>query len=199
MRIAFPTNNKKTLSHHIGLAKGFLVVDTNTNERFYITNPVMEKIQEEHINLKDLPEGNRGFGTGRIVPPLLAQADVDVLVADEFGEGMMRNLEMEGITPYITDKRDIEEILQDIKEEGINTASFDNESHYGFERGYGFGGGVYGYGRGHGYGRGFGFAQRGFGRGHGFGQRRGFGRSAGFGRGRGAGYGRGFGFRRGED
>ena len=191
MRIAFPTNNQKTLSPHIGLEKGFLVIDTNTNERFYITNPVMEKIQEEHLNLKDLPEGNRGFGTGRIIPPLLREADVDVLVADEFGEGMVRNLEAEGIAFYETDKKDIEEILNDIKEGNMRTDF--NSREYGFDRGYG-------YGRGRGYGYGFGRRQ-GFGRGFG----RGYGRGAGFGRGRGEGfgcgfrrgYGRGFGFRRG--
>ena len=172
MRIAFPTNNQKTLSPHIGLAKGFLVIDTNTNERFYITNPVMEKIQEEHINLKDLPEGNRGFGTGRIIPPLLREADVDVLVADEFGEGMANNLEAEGIAFYETEKKDIEEILKDIKEGNMQTDF--NSREYGYGRGRGYG---YGFGRGQGFGRGFG---------------RGYGRGAGFGRGRGFGFGRGW-------
>jgi len=195
MRIAFPTNNQKTLSSHIGLAKGFLVIDTNTNERFYITNPVMEKIQEEHINLKNLPEGNRGFGTGRIIPPLLAEADVDVLVANEFGEGMARNLEAEGIGFYETDKKDIEEILHDMKEGNMQTDF--NSREFGFGRGYGYGRGRgSGFGRGRGYGYGFrreeGFG-RGFGRGVGFGR----GRGQGFGRGFGRGYGRGFGFGRG--
>jgi len=191
MRVAFPTNNQKTVSSHIGLVKGFLVVDTVTNERFFITNPVMEKIQEEHINLKNLPEENRGFGTGRIIPPLLAEAGVDVLVADEFGEGMIRNLEAEGISYYITDKKDINEILNDIKEGKmqINTSEF--ERGYGYGRGFGrgYGRGV-GFGRGDGFGRGFG---RGYGRSAGFGRGRGFG----FGRGRGFGFGRGRGFRRG--
>ncbi|WP_456480252.1 NifB/NifX family molybdenum-iron cluster-binding protein [Nautilia sp.] len=179
MRIAFPTNNQKTLSPHIGLAKGFLVVDTITNERFYITNPVMEKIQEEHINLKDLPEGNRGFGTGRIIPPLLAEAGVDVLVADEFGDGMARNLEAEGISYYVTDKKDIEEILKEIKEGDMQTNSAREFSRgYGFSRGAGFGRGRgYGFGRGQGFGRGLG---RGYGRGAGCGRGRGFGRGFGF-------------------
>ncbi len=183
MKVAFPTNNQKTVSPHIGLAKGFLVVDTVTNERFFITNPVMEKIQEEHINLKDLPEGNRGFGTGRIIPPLLAEAGVDVLVADEFGEGMIRNLEAEGISYYITDKKDINEILNDMKEGKMQINSTEFERGYGYGRGFGRG-----YGRGVGFGRGNGFG-RGFGRG--------YGRGAGFGRGRGFGFGRGRGFRRG--
>jgi predicted Fe-Mo cluster-binding NifX family protein len=183
MRIAFPTNNKKTITPHIGLAKGFLVVDTDTNEEFYITNPIMEKIQKEHINLKDLPEGNRGFGTGRIIPPLLAEAGVDVLVADEFGEGMIRNLEAEGISYFTTDKKDINEILNDIREGNMQINSTELESNYGF-----------GFRRGRGYGYGF-SRGAGFSRGEGFG--RGYGRKAGFGRGRGYGFGRRFGFRRG--
>ncbi len=32
MIVAFPTNNQKTISSHIGLAKGFLVINTDTNE-----------------------------------------------------------------------------------------------------------------------------------------------------------------------
>jgi len=152
MKIAIPTNNQKTLSPHIGLCKGFLVIDTDANEKFFIHNPVIEKIQNENIDLKDLPEGNRGLGTGRIVPQLLAKANVDALVADEFGEGMLRNLENEGIKPLITNKRNIDEIISDIKEGNMNT--YENET-FNFGRGFGRG-----YGRrfanGAGFGRGFG-------------------------------------------
>ena len=182
MKIAIPTNNQKTLSPHIGLCKGFLVIDTDTNEKFFIHNPVIEKIQSENINLKDLPEGNRGLGTGRIVPQLLAEAGVDVIVADEFGEGMLRNLENEGIKPLITDKRNIDEIISDIKEGNMNTyvnETFDDLRGYG--RGYGrrFANGG-GFGRGFGgFGRGYGGCGRGFGRGYG----RRFANGGGFGRG----------------
>ena len=157
MKVAIPTNNQKTLSPHIGLCKGFLVIDTDTNENFFIHNPVIEKIQSENINLKNLPEGNRGLGTGRIVPQFLAKAGVDVLVADEFGEGMIRNLEIEGIKALITDKKNIDEIISSIKEGDMNVyENLDNFRGKRFGNGDGFG---RGYGRG--YGRGFG---RGFGR-----------------------------------
>ena len=36
MKIAIPTNNKKRLASHIGLAKGFLIVDTETNEEIFV-------------------------------------------------------------------------------------------------------------------------------------------------------------------
>ena len=183
MRIAFPTNNQQTIASHIGLAKGFLIVDTDTNERFYIENPIMKKIQEERIDLKNTEEGHRGLGTGRVIPPLLAEAGVDVLVSRDFGEGMIRNLEFEGIRAIETDKKDIEEILSEIKEENMREVTKFDE--YPYE-----------YGRGLGYGRRLGYG-RGFGRGMGYGFRRGLGYGRGFGRG--MGYGRGFGFRRWED
>jgi predicted Fe-Mo cluster-binding NifX family protein len=186
MKIAFPTNNKERVASHIGLCKGFLIVDTKTGERTYIENPVMKTIQEEHIDLKGTKEHQRGLGTGRLIPPLLAEAGVNVLVSHEFGEGMGVNLEREGIIPYETGEKNIENALNQIKEEDMRE----------FEKGYGRG---FGYGRGYGYGRGFGnraFDERDE-RGYGYSRGAGFGRGYGCrGRGLGRGYGRGFGFRR---
>ncbi len=174
MRIAFPTNNQKTIANHIGLAKGFLIIDTDTGEKFYIQNPVLERIQEENINLKNLPEGQRGLGTGRVIPPLLKEAGVDIFVARDFGEGMIRNLEFEGIQAMETDEKDIEKVLE----------NFEDFTHpVNYEGGYEMRGRGFGYGRGLGYGRG-----RGFGRG--FGHGRGYGRGMGYGRGFGRGFGR---------
>ena len=183
MRVAFPTNNQQTIANHIGLAKGFLIIDTNTNEKFYIENPVLKKIQEEHIDLKHTEEGQRGLGTGRVIPTLLKEAGVDVLIARDFGEGMIRNLEFEGISAIETDIKDIEEALNSFKEgEMREIENIDSE-----------------YPRRFGYGRGFGY-RRGLRFGHGLGFKRG--RRMEYGHGRGMEYGhrcrRGFG-RRWED
>lgn len=179
MKVAFPTNNQQTIANHIGLAKGFLIVDTNTGERFYIENPVLKRIQEEGIDLKNTQEGQRGLGTGRVIPPLLAEAGVDVLVSRDFGEGMLRNLAFEGIKAIETENKNIDEVLENLKEGDMKEITrFDEET---FEYGRGFG-----YGRRMGYGRGLGLG-RGLGRGMGYGFRRGFGRRCG----RGLGY-RGF-------
>ena len=150
MKVAFPTNNQKTIANHIGLAKGFLIVDTNTGERFYIENPILKKIHEEGIELKN-KEAHRGLGTGRVIPPLLAEAGVDVLVARDFGEGMLRNLAIEGIKAIQTENKDIEEFL---KEGEMREIKF-NEIGYGRRFGKGCSRGL-GYGRGRGYGRRFG-------------------------------------------
>jgi predicted Fe-Mo cluster-binding NifX family protein len=186
MKIAFPTNNQKTIAGHIGLAKGFLIVDTNTGEKFYIENPVMKRIQEEHIKLNG-DCGEHGLGTGRVVPPLLKEAGVGLFLAKEFGEGMLGNLEYEGIKTLVTDEKDIDTVLSQLKE----LLSGNLEQNRVNNRNFG-----YGYGRGRGLGRGQGIGRGlGFGRGQGLsrGMGRGFSRGAGFGRGRGNG-GR-FGFR----
>ena len=180
MRVAFPTNNQQTIASHIGLAKGFLIVDTDTNERFYIENPVLKRIKEEHINLKNTNEGQRGLGTGRVIPPLLKEAGVDVLISQDFGEGMVKNLEFEGIKAIETENKNIEEILNEIKEDEMKEITKFEGTNGEFSRGMG-------YGRCHGEGRGFG--RRGNG-GRGFGHKRNF-RHRGHGEGRG--FGRGFG------
>ena len=153
MKVAFPTNNQKTIANHIGLAKGFLIVDTNKGERFYIENPVLQKIHEENISLKNREEGHRGLGTGRVIPPLLAEAGVNVLVAKDFGEGMIKNLAIEGINAIQTDIKNIEEFLKEGEMREIEL----NEDSFGYDRGF-----RRGYGRGLGYGRRF---ARGYGRG----------------------------------
>jgi len=186
MKIAFPTNNQKTIAQHIGLAKGFLIVDTNTGEKFYIENPVMKRIQEEHIKLNG-DCGEHGLGTGRVVPPLLKEAGVGLFLAKEFGEGMLGNLEYEGIKTLVTDEKDIDTVLSQLKESLMSNLEQNRVNNRNFGYGYGRGRGL---GRGQGIGRGLGF-----GRGQGLsrGMGRGFSRGAGFGRGRGNG-GR-FGFR----
>ena len=185
MRVAFPTNNKQTIANHIGLAKGFLIIDTNTNEKFYIENPVLKRVQEEHIDLKNTEEGQRGLSTGRVIPTLLKEAGVDVLIARDFGEGMIRNLEFEGINPIETDIKDINEALNSFKEgemREIENMDYEYPRRFGYGRGFG-------YRKGFGYGCGLGFRR---GRRMGYGHGRGIGYSRGYGRG----FGRRFGFRR---
>ena len=155
MKVAFPTNNQQTIASHIGLAKGFLIIDTKTNEKFYIENPVIKRIQEEHMDLKNTEEGQKGLGTGRVIPPLLKEAGVNVIVSRDFGEGMIKNLENEGIKAFETDKKDIEEILNQIKEYNMKEVTRFDEKDYerdfdnrGYAKGFGYDGRKLGYGRG---------------------------------------------------
>ena len=38
MRVAFPTNNQKTISKHVGLTKGFLIVKKTKIKNFKFEN-----------------------------------------------------------------------------------------------------------------------------------------------------------------
>ena len=157
MRVAFPTNNQKTISNHIGLAKGFLIVDTDSNERFFIENPVLKEIKDNNLN----EEGHRGLGTGRIVPILFKKAGVDVFVSREFGEGMMFNLQREGIIPFHTELKNINEALEEIKNSDNKKIlnQDDYVSEFGYRRGFGYGRGL-GYSRGFRKGFGYGFGRK---------------------------------------
>jgi len=110
MKIAFPTNNQKTINEKIGLSKGFLIIDTNTNEKKYIPNPVMQEVLQKHIKLSG-DCGEHGLGTGKVVPKMLKDEGVEMFVGREFGEGMLGNLELFGIKTFATDIRDIDEFI----------------------------------------------------------------------------------------
>lgn len=187
MRVAFSTNNQETIAKHIGLAKGFLIVDTNTDEKSYIENPIIKELKEKHISLKNTNEEDRGLNAGRIIPSLLKEAGVDILVSRDFGKEMIKNLQYYGIRGFETEQKNINEILNQIKEDEMNEVTKFNANENELE---------YGYGRGYGRGRGLGCRResRGFGRARGFGARN----ERRFERGRGFGNRRGFGFR-GED
>ncbi|NPA10943.1 MAG: iron-molybdenum cofactor-binding protein [Epsilonproteobacteria bacterium] len=150
MIIAFPTNNQKRVASHIGLAKGFLIINSDTQETKFIPNPLRELIsQESHSHSK------RGLQTGRIIPELLRENNVDVFVAKEFGEGMLRNLKFAGITPKTTSVLQIDEILQNpALLEDIAIPSYEMPQRGFRQSGLGRG---FGRGRGMGRGRGFGF------------------------------------------
>ncbi len=104
MRAAFPTNNQKTINEKIGFSKYILIIDTDTNEKILLENPVFE----EAMHLKEIRDcGENGLETGKILPKLLKEYNVDVFYGLKFGEGMLDNLEIYGIKPIITDKKEI--------------------------------------------------------------------------------------------
>jgi predicted Fe-Mo cluster-binding NifX family protein len=158
MKVAFPTNNQTTIAQHIGLAKGFLIIDTEMENRFYVENPIIKKIQQENIKFKSEKE-ERGLGTGTIIPTLLKEYGVELFVSREFGKKIIENLELEGIKVFIADEKDIDSVLSQLKELPIRQ----NNTTLNY----------YGYGRRRSIGRGFGIEKRG-GIGFGRGRRRGF-------------------------
>ena len=105
MRVAFPTNNQKTINEKIGFSKYILIIEIETNEKILLENPVFEEAKKLG---KPRDCGENGLETGKILPPLLKKYNVKKFYGLKFGEGMLDNLEIYGITPIVTDKKEIE-------------------------------------------------------------------------------------------
>ncbi len=105
MIVAFPTNNQKTINEKIGFSKYILIIDTDTKEKNLLENPVFEKAS--HLDkVRDC--GENGLETGKILPKLLQEYNVEIFYGLKFGEGLLDNLEIYGIKPVYTDKKEIE-------------------------------------------------------------------------------------------
>ncbi|AEA33524.1 NifB/NifX family molybdenum-iron cluster-binding protein [Hippea maritima] len=112
MKIAFPTNNLKTISSHTSLSKYFAVIEIKDGEitdRVAIKNPIPELAKQTQTE-----EPNRGLGAGRIIPQLLK--GVDVFIANQIGDGMKSNLNAAGIKVIETQIKDIKTIIDEFME-----------------------------------------------------------------------------------
>jgi predicted Fe-Mo cluster-binding NifX family protein len=76
-----------------------------------VENPVMRKIK-----LDKASEGARHLGVGHIIPAFLKQKSVDVFVTHEFGKNVTDNLLALGITPVVPHSRNIDEIVEMLKQ-----------------------------------------------------------------------------------
>ncbi len=113
MRVAFPTNNLKTISNHTALSRYIAIVEIKNgeiDERIAVKNPVHELVK----NSSHEREHPGGMGAGKIIPQILADYGVDVFVAREIGEGMINNLEAMGISVIVSDEKDIEKSINKI-------------------------------------------------------------------------------------
>ncbi len=105
MIVAFPTNNQKTINEKIGFSKYILLIDTDTGEKKLLDNPVFEKAS--HLEkVRDC--GENGLETGKILPKILKEYNVQKFYGIKFGEGLLDNLEIYGIEVAFTDKKEIE-------------------------------------------------------------------------------------------
>jgi predicted Fe-Mo cluster-binding NifX family protein len=114
MKIAIPTNDKKTIAPKIGVARGFLIIDLDTNEKEFLENETVIKAIKEGKSLKG-DCGEKGLGTGQVIPKKLKEMGVDAFIAKFFGEGMIGNLDYYGIKAITTKKHKIEEIMEELK------------------------------------------------------------------------------------
>jgi predicted Fe-Mo cluster-binding NifX family protein len=110
MIIAIPTSNEKTICEYIPFCKYLLIINTETNEKNLINNPMFEIVKQKNIKKRDC--GENGLHTGQILPPFLKALNVEMLIAKKLGEGLLDNLEIEKIKYKITNKNNIDEIIQ---------------------------------------------------------------------------------------
>jgi len=109
MKIAIPTSNEKTICEYIPFCKYFLIIDTETNKKNLINNPMFDIVKEKHIKKRNC--GENGLHTGEIIPPFLKDLGINLLIAKKLGEGMLDNLEMYGIKYKLTDITEIEKLI----------------------------------------------------------------------------------------
>lgn len=119
MRVAFPTNNEQTIAKHIGLCKKIVIYE-NEKKVEVIENPILKMVKEE--NLPIAKAGERHFGTGRILSQFLSEKNIDIFAAVEFySQGLKQNLEQLAVTPYETQEKDIETVLNILNKKDMFT------------------------------------------------------------------------------
>ena len=116
MIVAIVTNNGKSVSKHIALAKKIAFYDfPKGNLIKIIHNPIMEKIKDNNIKLEKNPSGGRHLKTGKELPKFLAKQGADIFIAQKMGEGMKMNLIDLGIKPCLTEAQTIEDAIGELK------------------------------------------------------------------------------------
>jgi len=116
MKIAFITNDGKTISQHFGRASHYLVVEVEDGE---VNNrELREKMgHSQFAHGEEHHDHSQGSGMDKASHSkhnLMAKAisDCDVLICGGMGRGAYISMQSFDITPLVTDMVDIEEALQ---------------------------------------------------------------------------------------
>lgn len=109
MKVALPTNNGEKIARHASLCRSFLIVDTETGERVTALNPIIVKEKTDQPG----GEHERGHhGTGRIVPDLLVDLDVEHYVCLEAGDRLRSRLRDMSIGVSVVTEKRIDDALK---------------------------------------------------------------------------------------
>ena len=116
MKIAFITDDGKTISRHFGRARFYLVVEIEDGEE--VIREMRDKLGHTHFT-HDEGHHDKGQGSGMDAAShskhnRMAQAisDCDALICGGMGMGAYQSMQSFDITPLVTDRTDIEEALQ---------------------------------------------------------------------------------------
>lgn len=115
MKIAITTDDGKTISSHFGRAQYYLVVALeNGLETYREMRPKLGHAQftdESPADIPGQPHGMDPASQSRHIRMTAAIQDCQALLAGGMGTGVFQNLKEIGITPVLTDVREIEQAI----------------------------------------------------------------------------------------
>jgi predicted Fe-Mo cluster-binding NifX family protein len=123
MKIAFITDDEKTISQHFGRAQYYLILDVKNG--IIVSRELREKFGHKHYSSEGLRhEGHLGSGldaASHSKHQQMAQtiSDCDVLICGGMGRGAYQSMQTIGIKPIVTDVLEIETALQLFLEGGL--------------------------------------------------------------------------------
>jgi uncharacterized protein len=110
--LVFPTNDRISLHTYFITAKYFAFATIDNSKIVSISykdNPIYHELIEKNIDIID-DESAKGMAAGKFIPPLLDGASI--LVTQQLGEGMKRNIEGMGINVKFVKEYNIDEIIK---------------------------------------------------------------------------------------
>jgi predicted Fe-Mo cluster-binding NifX family protein len=116
MKIAFITDDGKTISRHFGRAPYYLVIDLAEGQE--INREIRNKLGHQHyVKSEEEPNHSHGSGMDSASHKKHGQMsevieDCQVLVCGGMGRGAYQSMQSFGIKPIVTDLVDIDEALQ---------------------------------------------------------------------------------------
>lgn len=123
MKIAFITDDGKTISRHFGRAPYYLVIELAEGQE--INREIRNKLGHQHY-VKSEEEPNHSAGSGMDSAShkkhgQMSEAieDCQVLVCGGMGRGAYQSMQSFGIKPIVTDLVDIDEALQALIEDKL--------------------------------------------------------------------------------
>lgn len=116
MKIAFITDDGKTISRHFGRAAQYLVIELKSEQE--ISREMREKMGHSHFSGEGqrheshLGSGMDSASHGKHQQMAQAISDCEVLICGGMGRGAYQSMQAVGIKPVVTDLTDIEVALQ---------------------------------------------------------------------------------------
>lgn len=116
--MAFPTNDRISIHSYFMTSRyfAFAKIENDTVRSIaYTNNPIYEALIKQGVVIVD-DDSAKGMAAGRIIPPLLEEANM--LVVRSLGDGMRRNIEGMGISIKFVETGDLDAVIEGMKRSG---------------------------------------------------------------------------------